>query len=475
MYMQNNPGRVITKYQFSPLFSEAWYKAACPQNLIAGFKKAGVCPFDSNAIKLPPLLPATEDDLTDDLSPASSLTHVVEDGTPVPDSHNDHIFSLDQVELFQRRYDNGYDVYQDADYVHWLIENHFDDVPDDVFAAHCEMAQCNAGTEVVGSKENGTKDACPKSDEDGGCKENDMNDGHPKSDAEVSGSEENGTKDADCASELSSTDLPTADLSPPSSSSDVSRVSRLRLSEKENSHSSSDESRLRLSEKENSHSSLNETSINRTPTSVDSTLSTSRVLSDITQFLVYPKMTSTPKSKMKKKSSGPRVLTSAKAIALMEEKERQKKENQAAKELRKKQREEKRRRSEELKVQKDKERQSRAEERKKREYEKKKKAEERENKKKRKTNELAIKKYYVRSGVTSDGQAENGLQRSEISSNECAVCFGHYDDDFVGGELEKEWLQCTNLESCGKWMHVSCLSANECGQYTCALCKATFT
>ena len=67
-------------------------------------------------------------------------------------------------------------------------------------------------------------------------------------------------------------------------------------------------------------------------------------------------------------------------------------------------------------------------------------------------------------------QAETGLQHSEILSNECAVCLGHFEDDIVEGELKKEWIQCTNLEACGKWIHVSCLSPNE-GQYTCTLCS----
>ena len=49
-FMQKNPGRVVTKYQFSPLFAEAWYKAIHPGNLVAGFVKAGVCPFNPEAM-----------------------------------------------------------------------------------------------------------------------------------------------------------------------------------------------------------------------------------------------------------------------------------------------------------------------------------------------------------------------------------------------------------------------------------------
>ena len=57
-------------------------------------------------------------------------------------------------------------------------------------------------------------------------------------------------------------------------------------------------------------------------------LSTTRqVLTDITEFLNYPSLTSTPKSRAKK-PSGPRVLTSAEAIAILEEEEKQKRSRQ---------------------------------------------------------------------------------------------------------------------------------------------------
>ena len=45
-YMQET-GRVVTKYQFSSLFSKAWYKAIKPETLVSGFRKVGICPFQS--------------------------------------------------------------------------------------------------------------------------------------------------------------------------------------------------------------------------------------------------------------------------------------------------------------------------------------------------------------------------------------------------------------------------------------------
>ena len=52
-YLVNNPGKVITRYDFSTLFSEAWFQSMRPENAIAGFKVTGICPFDRNAVKIP--------------------------------------------------------------------------------------------------------------------------------------------------------------------------------------------------------------------------------------------------------------------------------------------------------------------------------------------------------------------------------------------------------------------------------------
>ena len=49
--------------------------------------------------------------------------------------------------------------------------------------------------------------------------------------------------------------------------------------------------------------------------------STERILTDITEFLNYPILSATPKSRAKK-SNGSRVLTSSEVIAMMEAKEK---------------------------------------------------------------------------------------------------------------------------------------------------------
>ena len=100
--------------------------------------------------------------------------------------------------------------------------------------------------------------------------------------------------------------------------------------------------------------------------------STERVLTDITEFLKYPILSATPKSRANK-SNGLCILTSSDTIEMMEKQ----KEEQEAKELSKKEREEKKQQREQEKIRK-------AEEKLKREAEQKRKAEERKLEKKQK-------------------------------------------------------------------------------------------
>ena len=70
---------------------------------------------------------------------------------------------------------------------------------------------------------------------------------------------------------------------------------------------------------------------------------------------------------------------------------------------------------------------------------------------------------------------EDGLQTNEISVNECAVCFGTYEDDIddITGHVTTEWIQCTN-EMCAVWCHADCLDTSD-GDYVCTICQAIFS
>ena len=52
-FRRDNPGRVVTRFEFSQLFSEVWYSAMSARNIVASFKTTGVCPFNRQALKVP--------------------------------------------------------------------------------------------------------------------------------------------------------------------------------------------------------------------------------------------------------------------------------------------------------------------------------------------------------------------------------------------------------------------------------------
>ena len=48
-----NPGKTVTRYEFSHLFAKAWYKAMTAPNIIASFKATGICPLDRSVVQVP--------------------------------------------------------------------------------------------------------------------------------------------------------------------------------------------------------------------------------------------------------------------------------------------------------------------------------------------------------------------------------------------------------------------------------------
>ena len=165
-------------------------------------------------------------------------------------------------------------------------------------------------------------------------------------------------------------------------------------------------------------------------------------------------------TKEKKKVAVARVLTSAESLALLEQKERQKRELEEAKERRKIEREKKLAREAE-KVRKDEER--------------KRKALEREEIKKLQQQKKELKQRKSSSKQIKNSAVGRGLQLAELSNNECGVCIGAYEDDFnTDGELVREWVQCTN-KACGIWMHEDCLNTESDGELLiCSVCKSVF-
>ena len=111
-YLFANPSRVITKFHFSSLFSEAWSKSMTINNISSGFRTTGVCPFNPDAILSKFPKQKETDESTTSKSPAKPVT-----------------FSAETVKKFERRFENGYNIYTDPAYVQWMRMYHPDHLP----------------------------------------------------------------------------------------------------------------------------------------------------------------------------------------------------------------------------------------------------------------------------------------------------------------------------------------------------------
>ena len=295
-------------------------------------------------------------------------------------------FTEDQVTLFQKRYDNGYNLYHDDIilYVAWLQQEHPESLPDDIVIP--DTSPLSPVTENINTIVKSQNDSCTEL--------------------------QNLSENSDNFSVQESSDISDLDVQAPTKSLSVS-----------------------LSQ-------------------------TRSLLSELSEFLNHPK----EPVKAKGKKSAARVLTSAESLSLLIEKEKKKREEEEAKEKRKEERERKRKEKEAEKQ---------------RKAEMKKKKDENATKKPSKSKRSNAKKAPVSPDPPSDSESqrsadEEGIQSHEISSNECAVCFGLYQDDLSStGKLLTEWVQCTN-KSCMKWMHIQCIHLSE-ELYSCGVCGTQFS
>ena len=144
-FMQQNPGKVITKYNFSPLLNEAWNKTMVPKVMTAGFKRCGIYPFNpdvidygvpanddskpsnSNTSQKAPLDAVTSRQLPLDFASNRHLPIYAVTSQQLPlgaiDSEDQATFSSEQEQLFQKRYEEQYDL-PDPVYQQWLKINH---------------------------------------------------------------------------------------------------------------------------------------------------------------------------------------------------------------------------------------------------------------------------------------------------------------------------------------------------------------
>ena len=114
-YLSSNPGKVVTQFQFSQLFSKAWLRGMSMSNIIAGFRMTGIYPFDRYALR------PQDDQHKKSIAEKNGLKFIPM-FTPKPRRSRGHpetpMFSEEEVQLFQKRLEEGYDI-QDERYDLW--------------------------------------------------------------------------------------------------------------------------------------------------------------------------------------------------------------------------------------------------------------------------------------------------------------------------------------------------------------------
>ena len=115
-YMSEHPGRVVTKFQFSALFTRAWGRSMTMANVTAGFRVTGIYPLNRNVLSL--------DTSVAKLSQETGLFLPMH--SPMCQSKKRVAFDFtdEEISLFERRFENGYDLTGDKRYNLWLSRYH---------------------------------------------------------------------------------------------------------------------------------------------------------------------------------------------------------------------------------------------------------------------------------------------------------------------------------------------------------------
>lgn len=98
-FYQQFPGKAITKFNFMELFSQAWMLTITPSNITSGFRKSGIVPFNPDAI-VPLDASESDEEVSSDAKTANKENSACVVNRPV--------FSPEKIELFNKRYEEGY-------------------------------------------------------------------------------------------------------------------------------------------------------------------------------------------------------------------------------------------------------------------------------------------------------------------------------------------------------------------------------
>ncbi len=125
--MTNNPGKVVSIYQFSELFASVWSKAMTPRNILSSFCATGVHPVNRGAIEIPGEKRKLKSTPMADIAKNHGISYLPlyspaprrHSAAPLPSSLE---FTEEEERRFQKRYDEGYDhdIPGDSRYEAWL-------------------------------------------------------------------------------------------------------------------------------------------------------------------------------------------------------------------------------------------------------------------------------------------------------------------------------------------------------------------
>ena len=132
-YMCSHPGKVVTIYQFSELFANAFIKAFTPRNITSSFRVTGVFPLNRKAIPIPGDTEMLRCTSTANIAEENGIEYLpfhtprkkIEHSSDSRESLTDFpSFTHAELELFERRFEEGYDVQTDSRYNLWLEVHH---------------------------------------------------------------------------------------------------------------------------------------------------------------------------------------------------------------------------------------------------------------------------------------------------------------------------------------------------------------
>ena len=118
-YLQSHPGKVITKYQFSQLCSEAWLKTMNPANIISGFRSCGIFPFNPTAVLDHDPSVCQSNSSSGSISESVITADILQPNDGNTEDAVCESFTAEDEIHYERRHSEGYDLY-DPKYIFWL-------------------------------------------------------------------------------------------------------------------------------------------------------------------------------------------------------------------------------------------------------------------------------------------------------------------------------------------------------------------